>query len=617
MADLRVLLVDDEDLILHVLKEFFRQRKDICDTAANGTEALRYVEDRIYDLVLSDISMPGMDGLELIRRVKLLQPQATCILMSGLGTRRDIISALKIGVFDFIDKPIPDLAALTMVVDRAAESSRLTRERDALLENLTEQNAKLEYSLLRLHEAFEQLRRQEEMLESDLLKAQRVQKKFLPTSFPRLPGLELFGYYAPCEQLGGDFFGSISLPGNLIGLYLVDVAGHGVSAAMVTVTFRELMRARLRSDGGPELFIQPDQVLAFLNEALLEENFDPPIFVSMIYAVFDPATGDVRIASAGHPAPIVATTESEIDKPSLQSGPVLGTRQAGTYSNTQLRLQPGDSILFFSDGLTDARSSDGQEFGAARARELMASQHQRRAGEIGSAIEQALLEHVGGITPTDDVTYLVASRTDAPAPAAEEVPAAPDQADASIKILMPQQLRHVRTDTRGRIDAGWLDKICVINLSGALSWQLAPALREMLRQGREQGSLPVHVNLAGGEGLDSTMLGLLLQHAGDIVLHQPGKRIVGQLHEMGVLALFTITHEPSPVAEKSMAISLNDTRQACSDLILSAHEALMEASASNRQKFKEVVETLRAKSSSAGSGPGSGSGSSSGSKAKP
>lgn len=593
MADLRVLVVDDEELILQVMKEFFRQRGDLCEMAGNGAEALRLVEDRIYDIILSDISMPGMDGLELVRRVKSLQPQLVCILMSGLGTRRDIISALKIGVFDFIDKPIPDLATLTMVIDRAAESSRLQRERDGLLENLKQQNAKLEYSLLRLHEAFGQLRRQEEALESDLLKAQRVQRKFLPAGFPRAANLDFFGYYAPCDQLGGDFFGSVSLEDGRIALYLVDVAGHGVSAAMITVTFRELMRARQRTLGSDAIFRSPDQVLKYMNDALIEENFDPPIFVSMIYAVFNPESGHVSLSSAGHPPPIFTTRAGEM-QPITTGGCVLGTKCMGDYTTVELDLQPGDALLFYSDGLSDARSSGGQEFSLDRLRALVAGQHGSSAAQIGEEVETQLLQHLSGVSPTDDVTFLVATRGIAPAAQKSDQPVVGGLIPNSVKIVMPEKLRNIRTDTRGRIEAGWLDKLCIIRLCGLVTWQLAPAVREMFRQGRERSSPPLHVDLAECEAMDSTLLGLLLQYSEEIVLHQPGSRVVSQLHEMGVLTLFTISHEPCQRPEIPMTVSPNDTQQACSELILSAHEALMEASATNKQKFKSVVDTLRA-----------------------
>jgi len=590
MADLRVLVVDDEDLILQVMKSFFFRRGDRCDLAASGIEALQLVESKTYDLVLSDISMPGMDGLELVRRVKVLQPLAVCILMSGLGSRGNVISALKIGVFDFIDKPIPDLAALTMAVDRAAESGRLVRERDALLDNLREQNTKLEYSLLRLHEAFGQLRQQEDAVESDLQKAQRVQRKFLPTGFPRVPGFDFFGYYAPCEQLGGDFFGTLSLSDGRVALYLVDVAGHGVSAAMITVTFRELMRARRRTTPDDLLFGEPAEVLSYMNDALLEENFEPPIYVSMMYCVIDPRSNEVSVACAGHPAPILVRGEQQVQAVAA-GGTVLGTRAVAHYATTRLTLNPGDALLFYSDGLSEVRNRQGDEFSAVRLQEIMGTQHTQSAGPIAAKLEGQLLGYLEGATPTDDITFLVVTHDGVGA--VHEPSATGNIISDSVKIVMPEKLPDVHTDVRGQIHAGFRDKTCTVQLSGVMTWQLAPALREMLHQAAERATPPFHLDLSACEAMDSTMLGLLLQHAGELILHQTGKRVIAQLHEMGVLHLFTLSQAACPQPQVAMAITPDKTQQACSDLIISAHEALMEASASNRERFKDVVDELR------------------------
>lgn len=596
MADLRVLVVDDEELILQMLKTFFRHRRDQCDVAPNGVEALRFVESRPYDLVLSDVSMPGMGGLELVGEVKKLQPHAVCILMSGMGTRRDVLAALKIGVFDFIDKPIPELAALTMVIDRAAESGRLVRERDALLENLREQNAKLEYSLLRLHEAFGQLHQQEEALESDLQKAQRVQRTFLPTGFPHTPGFEFFGYYAPCDQLGGDFFGTLPLADGRTGLYLVDVAGHGVSAAMITVTFRELMRGGRLAARNDALFGDPAAVLRYMNEALLEEKFEPPIYVAMLYGVIDPRTGDVSVASAGHPAPILVSGAGQSSTVPAE-GTVLGMTTAVNYAATTLTLNAGDALLFYSDGLSESRGDDGREFSAGRLQEIMARQHARSAPTIGSELEQQLRGHLQGAASTDDITFLVVTRT-AVVERGEGVEARGRGVD-SVKFVLPEKSPRVRTDGRAHIRAGFHEERCVVQLSGITTWQLAPALRDTLRRARERAELPFHIDLVACEALDSTMLGLLLQESANLVLHQPSQRVLGQLHEMGVLRFFEISYEACPQPQVAMDVTPNEPRRACSDLILSAHEALMDVSESNRQKFRDVVESLRGENAAA------------------
>ena len=304
MSNLHILVVDDEVSTLTLIAAFLGKRGGHCDTAEDGEQALALVQRQDYDIMLTDLSMPGLDGIELTRRVKSLRPQTVCILMSGRGTRLDVIAAMHNGVFDFLDKPFVELAVLAAAVERAAASGRLVRERDALLEDLKNQNAKLETSLARLHTAYGQLRQQEATLASDLRQSQRVQRKLLPAAFPSLEGFELFGYFGPCERLGGDFFGAVPLDDGRLAVYLVDVAGHGVSAAMITIILRELLQPRRLQKTLSELLASPEQALAFLNQSLIEEAFDPPILVTMVYAVIDTRKGTLTVASAGHPPPL-------------------------------------------------------------------------------------------------------------------------------------------------------------------------------------------------------------------------------------------------------------------------------------------------------------------------
>lgn len=590
---MRVLVVDDDEIIRQMLKSFFSRRGDICLEAASGTEALHLLEDRIFDVLLSDIRMPEMDGLELVKRAKAIQLHTACVLISGLGSRRDIISALKAGVFDFVDKPILNLEEFTMVMERAAESSRLTQERDSLLETLKQQNTRLEFSLLRLHEAFGQLRQQEEALESDLVRAQRVQRTLLPAAFPHVDGLDFFGYFAPCEHLGGDFFGTLRLNDGKLAVYLVDVAGHGVSAAMVTVTLRELMRTPQRTAANTDLYGAPARVLTFINEALVAEAFDPPIYVTMVYAVFDPATGTVTLASAGHPPPLLVSDAGE-QRPVAVQGPVLGATCDHPFARSEIVLNPGDTMLFYSDGVTDARNASEEDFAVERLRQTLIEHGGETASEIGSAIEHAMAEHLKAQPAADDVTYIVACRSRVAGAPDLSLPTNGGAASTSVRMVMPGRLRFFPPEGRGRIKGGWTGQNCIIRLGGLATWQLASSFREMIKRAGTDGAASLHVDLAECEALDSTIAGLLLQYAGMLTLHQMGARVAAQLREMGVLERFTVSHEPCPPFESPIAIEPSVSREACSELILAAHEALMEASANNRQRFGEVVASLRA-----------------------
>jgi serine phosphatase RsbU (regulator of sigma subunit) len=598
MAKLRVLIVDDEESILDVLGVFFRRRGDDYHTVSSGAEALEILREKDFDVLLSDMAMPVLNGLELIQHAREIRQQMVCILMSGVGSRGDIIAAMKIGVFDFVDKPFPDFMSLSAMVDRAGEQSRLIRERDELLDHLRQQNAKLEVSLNQLHEAYGRLRRQEKTLESDLRQAQRVQRRLLPQGFPRLDGLDLHGYFRPCERLGGDFFGTIPLGGDRLAVYLVDVAGHGVSAAMITVILRELIHARRMLDSRTEIFISPAETLAFLNQGLLEEAFDPPILVTMTYCVLDALSGRVVCACAGHPPPVLV---SGLDQGRLLpvGGPVLGMDLPGKYETAEVTLNPGDFLLLYSDGFPEARDSEGREFTEQGLCRAAARAHGRCAAEVVSHLDKELSLCLSGRSPVDDVTFLVIGRpldaqrhersTHASMPGNRRQEVVPD----SIRVAFPKAVRNAQPARRGEVTAGWAENAAfVIRLTGLATWQCAPALRDLFEKAREAVA-PIHVDLSSCEGMDSTILGLLYQRAAEVLLHQPGSRPMAQLGEMGILGAFRVTDAPAPGIEREICITPSAPQETAPTLILAAHESLMEVSETNRKRFGDLVQSLR------------------------
>lgn len=595
-SNARVLVVDDDNAILFLFQEFFRHRGDRCEIASNGNQALAILEEKDFDVLLTDMSMPNMDGLELIRRAKALHPYMVCVLMSGVGTRGDIITAMQIGVFDFLDKPFRDMSACSMVIDRAAERGRLLREYDALLESLKQQNAKLELSLNQLHDAYGRLRQQEEMLESDLVQAQRVQRRLLPQGFPRVAGFELFGYFAPCERLGGDFFGAIPLGEGRLAAYLVDVAGHGVSAAMITVILRELIHAQILLHLKNDVFLAPDRALAYLNQGLVDEAFDPPILVTMIYAVLDTRTGKVTCASAGHPPPILVSGPGE-GRLLPVTGPVLGMDLPGSFQPAEISLDPGDFLLFYSDGVSEARDPSGREYSEQALAQIVSSKHGHSVFEIGGFLENAMNRFLGTQPPADDMTFLVAGRPVAAPAGPATVPLRDGEiVPNSVKVVLPSRIQRALPPMRGGVLGGWGDGECVIALSGVATWQQAPLFRAIVKKADEESAGVIHVDLADCQGVDSTITGQLFQLAPRVILHQPGKRPSAQLREMGVLSHFQVLGSPAPaIASEIVAGSPDASREACSDLILSAHEALMRVSDENKRRFSGIVQAMRSR----------------------
>ena len=587
---LRVLVVDDDEGVLFALRHFLGRRNDQVTLAHDGKEALSCLEAQDFDVLLSDISMPGMDGLELASHARTIRPETTCIIMSGAGSRADLIKAMQAGVFDFLDKPFPDLATLGMLIDRAGQQSRLIRERNDLAENLQQQNEKLHISLSRTQEAYNRLRQQEEMLRSDLKQAQRVQEKLLPPGFSRLNGLSLFGYYAPCERLGGDFFGEIPLGPNRVAAYLTDVAGHGVSAAMITVILRELIHARSISHADNSIFENPAGALAFLNKGLLEARFNPPILATMVYTVIDAEKGTLLTACAGHPAPIHVKRSGTVI-PLATRGPVLGLHTEGRYEQVETKLDPGDFLLLYSDGLPESRDVAGVEWSDEGLQGTLKQLAGRPLFDVVNGLQSAMDAVLRGHPAADDRTFLIALKTERSLSFVANAPE--DFVAHSVKVQLPEHVQILPPAQGGHLSCGWTDSTCVVSLSGLGTWQQAPALRDLVENAAARTTEPIHLDLCGAKSLDSTMLGLLYQLSPHLILHQPPQRILALLREMGILSFLIVQNDPPPAFASEPVIYKEASHELCSDLILSAHESLMGVSRENQERFATMVKVAR------------------------
>jgi serine phosphatase RsbU (regulator of sigma subunit)/anti-anti-sigma regulatory factor len=592
MSQLRVLVVDDEVEVRLPLEEFFKHRGDECVLAADGLQALDELAKSDFDIMVTDISMPRMDGLELVARTRKAYPHTVCLVLSGTGTRADIISAMKSGAFDFLEKPLPDFATFSMVIDRAAERCRLVRDRDSLLESLKRQNAKLEVSLSQLHEAYGRLRRQEETLETDLRQAQRVQRKMLPSGFPLLGGLDFYAYYAPCERLGGDFFGVVPLGPDKLAVFLGDVAGHGVSAAMITVALRELVHAHRLLHPNSRIFENPEAALKFLNHGLLEEAFDPPILATMAFCVFDDKTGSVVCASAGHPPPLLVNDKGR-GRPLKACGPVLGIESPGEFETETLTLSEGDFILFYSDGLSESRNRVGAELTETGLLDLISERHGQTSREVGECLEEKMAEYLAGLTPADDTSFIVASRSTREDRVESRQVNTSGELEDSVKVVLPHEIRRTAPGAPGRVEGATDDERCVIRLSGLGSWRQAPALRDLIQEAMKTRVESIHLDVSDCQALDSTMLGLLYQIAPRIVLGSPSRRVRDQLRELGILNRFTISDSVPPFPLRRMNVGGAVSREDYSDLMISAHESLMGVSDDNRERFSPIVEGIR------------------------
>ncbi len=321
------LLVVDDDLQSRQTLHYFLNQHDFDVTeATNGTEALELLKGDRFDLVLLDVEMPGLDGLQVLRQVREMHPAAELPVM--MATVQDhgsaVVEALKAGANDYVTKPF-DLPVV------------LARVR----------------TIHALKQAHEQLREANRRFKQELEAAARVQEALLPAAAPRVRGVETAWHYRPCTELAGDLLGLVKLDEGRICLYVLDVVDHGVKAALLAVMINRVL-SRLLAEGGAALC--PAAVAMQLNREFPWDHRTEQFFTLML-GVVDPEAGQFRFVSAGHPGPLHLAPGKEpklLRVPGSPIGMPVGWSEGG-YEVHCLPLSKGDRLYLYSDGLTEAR----------------------------------------------------------------------------------------------------------------------------------------------------------------------------------------------------------------------------------------------------------------------
>ena len=379
-AQYKILVVDDEPDLEHLMRQ--RMRRDVraglysFAFAQNGVEALEVLnKDPDIDMVLSDINMPRMDGLTLLEQMPLVDPNLRAVIVSAYGDMKNIRTAMNRGAFDFVTKPI-DFQDLRVTIERTLVHLKMWREAVASRDKLV-------------------------ALQNELRVAHDMQQSILPKTFPNKPGYQLFGNMEPAREVGGDFFDVINLENGRVGLAIADVSDKGVPAALFMMSSRTLLKGAAIGKSNP------GDVLTEVNSLLQEDN-DAAMFVTVFYAEYNPANGLLSYANGGHNPPIVIHADGSSTILPRTNGIALGILPDIRYEQNAVILAPGDVLVLYTDGVTEAVNAQNEEFGMERLRAVLvlaqASSHDVR--EINQAVFQAVQAFAGEIPQFDDMTCM-------------------------------------------------------------------------------------------------------------------------------------------------------------------------------------------------------------------
>lgn len=256
-------------------------------------------------------------------------------------------------------------------------------------------SAAVALEVARLHEESVRSRR----LEEDLAIARQIQLSFLPQARPKHKGIDLAGLNVPSLEVGGDFYDFIDVVPGQIGVAIADVAGKGVSAGLIMASFRASLRAEVRNN------YSISTVLAKVNR-LLVESAEPSRFVTALYGVLDTNTRRFTYSCAGHYPGILVHEDGAIEELS-DGGTVLGSFPTARYEEAFTVFSPGDMLVLYTDGVTEAMNAEGEEFGVPRLVDLAVTARGRSAAKIVVAIERAVRNFSKRKVPGDDLTLVV------------------------------------------------------------------------------------------------------------------------------------------------------------------------------------------------------------------
>jgi serine phosphatase RsbU (regulator of sigma subunit) len=334
----RVLTIDDEPMVREILAAYLEDSGFEVIQAGDGPTGIDLIRREHPDLVLCDLRMPGMDGLQVLATVTREFPDLPILVVSGMGGMSDAIQALKFGAWDYVTKPIEDMAVLEHAIAHALERARLRQENRQHREHLEAVNDQLRQTVRQLHE--------------DEAAARRIQFQLLPENDKLYRSYRFSRHLLTSQYLSGDFVDYFAIDGDHLGFYIADVSGHGVSSAFVTVMLKSYMgRYReLRRQNRDRGILNPAETLSRLNREIFGCHMDK--YLTMFYGVIEWSTNQLRYSSGGQfPFPILFDGEqaSYVGKKSLP----IGLFDFASYQTESLQLPPRFAMVFISDGILE------------------------------------------------------------------------------------------------------------------------------------------------------------------------------------------------------------------------------------------------------------------------
>jgi sigma-B regulation protein RsbU (phosphoserine phosphatase) len=390
---IRALLIEDNPGDARLIELMLRE----ADGEAFEVRRAERLEDGLnelgtgeVDIILSDLSLPDSQGMDTFRRLHSRAPHVPIIVLSGLNDTTLALNAVHLGAQDYLIKGQVDGRLLARAMRYAIERKRMTEQ---------------------LHRYAAELREKNAQLESDFSMAREIQQIFLPDQYPTFPHsvapeeslLKFSHRYISAAAVGGDFFDIFAITDRTAGVFICDVMGHGMRAALITAIMRGLTEELM------PVAADPGKFLTEINRSLrtILRRTREPFLATAFYGVADAESGELRFANAGHPSPFRLQRGSNEVRPlkfyDSRHGPGLGLFERTDYPTGHCPLEPNDLVFLYTDGIYEVANAQGEEFGQRRLLEGVRRRIQLPAEHLFSELLSEVQQFSGGEEFDDDV----------------------------------------------------------------------------------------------------------------------------------------------------------------------------------------------------------------------
>lgn len=377
-AQPRTLIADDQPDVLAALRLLLKGAGYQTEAADSPAAVLDAIQHEKFDLVLMDLNYArdttsGQEGLDLIERIHALDHDLPIIVMTAWATVDLAVESMRLGVRDFVQKPWEN-SGLLRKLKTQIDYGRSLRDREAATQS------------------------RERQLKLELEEAREIQRSLMPRRMPHLHGFSIASAWQPARGVSGDYLAAFKLDESRAALCVADVAGKGVPAALLMSN----LQAALKSFASES--ISPSELCGKLNR-LMCGNTPLRKFITCFYSELDIAARKLTFTNAGHNPPMLVCRAGGCIRLE-EGGRVLGAFCDSTFTQQEIQLEEGDKLLLFTDGVTEARNADGEEFGDERLQHCLRSYTGRDAAELRTLILDEVTAFCGG-NFDDDATLMI------------------------------------------------------------------------------------------------------------------------------------------------------------------------------------------------------------------